>query len=107
MCDCYVDECKVCKEQIQMHLVDFSTGQDEVEVYCELHMPDNRTDGVVWSYGDGKPHRRAFVRWLTDNARNHADGNHPNYTDVDVAEVPEGSLAVMDEDRESAGPAPG
>jgi hypothetical protein len=92
-----VDKCRVCGEQIEMHLVDFSTGQNEIEVYCEVHIPVDRKDGVVWRYGDGKPYRKAFVRWLTDNARKHADGNHPNYGDVDVDGAPEGTLDVVDE----------
>ena len=100
MCDCYVDKCRVCGEEIEMHLGDFSTGQDEVEVYCGVHLPSDGSDGMVWEYRDGGPTRRAFVRWLTPNARENASGNHPNYAFVEPWGFPEGVLAVSDEESE-------
>lgn len=99
MCDCYTDKCKVCGEPVEMHLVDFATDQDEIEVYCEVHLPERRADGVLWEYADSPNERkkRVFVRWLTDNARQYASGNHPNAGEADVVDVPKGALAVQDE----------
>ena len=97
MCDCYTDCCKVCGDPIEMHLADFDTGQDEIEVYCGKHIPLNREDGLVWVYGDDKPYKRAFVRWLTDNAKANSDGNHPNYGNSDVENIPKGVLPVREE----------
>jgi len=96
MCDCYTDKCKVCGEPVDMHLEDFETSQDEIEVYCGLHMPDDRTDGVVWKYGDAVADKKVFVRWLTKNAKEHADGNHPNSYVLECMGKPDGCLAVME-----------
>ena len=94
MCDCYTDYCKVCKEPIEMHLEDFNTPQDEIEVYCGKHIPLDRKDGLVWLYGDKKKDKKAFVRWLTKTARFNSYGNHPNYCCSDIEDVPEGCLVV-------------
>ena len=97
MCDCYTDYCRVCKEPIAMHLADFSTDQSEVEVFCGMHIPPDRSDGVVWMYGDNRCDKRMFVRWLTLNARTYAGGNHPNYLEVEMEDVPSGTMEVLDE----------
>lgn len=96
MCDCYIDKCKECGEEIEMHLSDFDTGRDEVEVYCEAHIPKDRSEGMIWLYGDGKERNKAFVRALTYNAVAHMSGNHPNYSFSEVFGVPEGTMAVTD-----------
>jgi hypothetical protein len=106
VCDCYTDHCKVCKEPIEMHLADFSTGQDEIGVYCERHIPQGRKNGLVWLYGDGRMDKKMFVRWLTDNARANAYGNHPNYTEAEVEDIPPGTLLVSKE-RACSGVVPG
>lgn len=84
MCDCYVHKCEHCDWMVPMHLEDFSTERDEIQVFCEDHLPENMTDGMVWEYNDNEkvknPRKwhKVFVRWLTDNARIHAQGNSPN-----------------------------
>jgi len=91
MCDCYVHGCKVCGKGIEMHLADFSTARDEIEVYCRKHIParrDDRKDGVVWKWRD-RAHRYAiFVRALTPNAKQMWDGNMPNvYSETTPTEI--------------------
>jgi hypothetical protein len=60
-----------------MHLEDFSTDRDEIEVFCGSHIPDkqNRKNGVLWLVGQGKSTTRIFVRSLTRNAKSHWEGN--------------------------------
>lgn len=47
MCDCYHHACKVCGEPLPVHLNDYDTNREEVEVFCEKHLPDN--DVVVFT----------------------------------------------------------
>jgi len=89
-----------------MHLEDFNTAQNEIEVYCGKHIPPDRKNGLVWLYGDKKADKKAFVRWLTDNARDNSGGNHPNYREADVENIPDGALAVGKE-RLCSGMVPG
>jgi len=60
-----------------MHLEDYSTGRDEVEVFCGSHIPEKseRKDGVLWSIGQGKSKTKIFIRSLTQNAKKHWKGN--------------------------------
>jgi hypothetical protein len=99
MCDCYTDRCRDCGAEVEMHLADFATRRDEIEVFCEAHMPADRSGGVTWRYRDSdrEPWRKAFVRWLTDNARGNASGNHPNSTELESDMCPEGAMSVVDE----------
>lgn len=82
MCDCYQHKCnhKDCNVRIPMHLEDYSTGRDEVEVFCGSHIPEksDRKDGVLWSIGQGKSKSKIFIRALTKDARTHWKGNHYN-----------------------------
>ena len=74
MCDIYDAKCKECDAEIDMHLGDYNTDRDEVEVFCDKHIPQQVTDGVLWEY-EGK---KVFVRVLTANAKANWEGNHPN-----------------------------
>lgn len=97
MCDCYTDRCKVCNEPHEMHLVDFETGQREVAVFCEEHMPNPPGDGVLWEHGPEEyegptvyisiPARKVYVQALTDNAVVYAGGNHPNRCSAHVVQA--------------------
>ena len=83
MCDCYSHKCNNtrCREKIDMHLEDFNTGRDEIEVYCGEHIPGDKSDGVLWEFHDDEPDGwggTIFVKCLTDNARHHWRGNHYN-----------------------------
>ena len=54
MCDIYTAACVICGKGIEMHLADYATGQDEVEIYCGWHRPSLPEDVVkessVWEY---------------------------------------------------------
>jgi len=60
-----------------MHLEDFSTERNEIEVFCGSHVPEKskRKDGVLWSIEKGKSRSKIFVRALTENAKSHWEGN--------------------------------
>lgn len=83
MCDCYAPKCQAtnCKVHIDLHLSDYNTGRDEVEVYCGSHIPKNIDDGVLWKIKKGKSHSKVFLRALTQNARDNWEGNHPNISE--------------------------
>jgi len=96
MCDIYMHKCSKCDIEFDMHLADFDTGRDEVEVFCENHMPENRNDGVLWTYDDdcavvngefAKAGGKVFIRSLTDNAKRNWEGNHPNSITEKAIEV--------------------
>jgi len=99
MCDCYTERCKGCNQEIEMHLSDYDTDRDEIEVFCKGCMPVERQDGVVWKYRDSEDEewKTVFVRALTKNAMANASGNHPNSIDVEVVGVPDGTLEIVDE----------
>lgn len=81
MCDCYSHKCQApdCNVHLEMHLNDYDTDRDEIEIYCEAHLPENMDDGVLWDVQlEDKSHTKFFVRSLTENARNNSEGNHPN-----------------------------
>ena len=85
MCDCYSHQCKECDVYIPMHLSDFLTGRDEIEVFCKKHIPENVKDGIVWKCfkEDGvdlfdEYEGEIFVRPLTENARQNCSGNMYN-----------------------------
>jgi len=59
-----------------MHLEDYSTEPNEIELYCGRHIPKDRSNGYLWLCE--KPRRKWFIRALTDNAKAHAEGNLPN-----------------------------
>ena len=40
MCDCYHAPCKVCGTMLPVHLGDFNTDREEIEVFCEDHLPE-------------------------------------------------------------------
>ena len=79
MCDIYDHECnkKDCTDKFDMHLEDFATGRDEIEVFCEFHIPKDKSSGVLWRYRDcdQKNWNKMFVKCLTENAKNHWEGN--------------------------------
>ena len=80
MCDCYSHKCNHpgCNVRIPIHLEDYETGRDEIKVFCGSHIPKNRDDGVLWTWKQGKSKTRVFIKALTDNAKNHWEGNSIN-----------------------------
>lgn len=91
MCDCYWHPCKVCGKLFPVHLGDFDTARNEIEVYCWRHRPRGPDDDVkAWRFK--RESRREFkttgmaIKALTDNARANWDKNEPN-TDCEGEEV--------------------
>jgi hypothetical protein len=100
MCDiCWV-KCKCGDgDGVEMHLADYNTAPDEIEIYCGKCVPIERKDGILWKYRDSKKEfwKMVFVKALTDNAKNNADGNHPNAMDIEMIGVPDGTLEIFEE----------
>jgi hypothetical protein len=72
-----------------MHLGDYATKRTEVECFCAEHLPDKDVRVFTLTKDDltdwGDLQRVRFnkgwimgIRYLTENARNNADGNYPN-----------------------------
>lgn len=83
MCDCYGHKCEKCDTTLDIHLGDYDTGREEIEVYCDEHIPLDTDNGVVWQWSDDegkKPTdmKRMFIKWRTKNAEENADDNCPN-----------------------------
>ena len=82
MCDIYDHPCKVCGLKINMHLADYNTDSEEIDVFCRKHIPKvpkikiynitSRLDRMEFGT------TRVGVLPLTENAEKNADGNHPN-----------------------------
>ena len=85
MCDCYSHKCNHdgCNVEIGMHLEDFETPRNEVHVFCGTHIPqdEDQDNGVLWLARKGV---KVFVEALTERAKAHAFGNHPNEYDPNV-----------------------
>jgi hypothetical protein len=94
MCDIYMHPCKVCKEEIEMHLGDWNTSADEIEVYCKNHIPEH--DVVIWDSDEINKQKaplseiytngRVGVRALTENAKLNKECNHPNAFNAEIVE---------------------
>lgn len=88
MCDCYMAKCAGCGRGVPMHLGDFDTGRDEVDVFC-CRCKGKVPFGVVkmvWSQPYGPNNNQAWkirrghitVVSKTLNALSHALDNYPN-----------------------------
>lgn len=82
MCDCYYHKCKHCDTHLPMHLADFLTGQDEIEVVCKDCLEkefDPQHPFTIFRCKDEDDYvGLMMVIYLTENAKRNADGNHPN-----------------------------
>lgn len=83
MCDIYSHKCNDanCSTTIEMHLMDFATKRDEIEVYCGTHFPRDkkyRECGYVEEIRLGKSKTRIFIKPLTENAKKNFHGNVQN-----------------------------
>lgn len=92
MCDCYNHKCAhpECATTMPMHLEDFDTDSDEINVYCEKHLPSTTLhQGTLFRYKDEdeKEWSKLFVEPLTENAIANIEGNTPNAWDVEVVAV--------------------
>ena len=87
MCEIYTAYCQVCGLPIEMHLGDWLTNQDEIEVFCKGHIPKENV--VVWeASNDLIKHKKTLVgvRPLTRNAEMNHGQNHPNSCDCVIIE---------------------
>jgi hypothetical protein len=39
MCDCYEHKCKICNNEVPIHIGDFAFPREDVEVWCHQHLP--------------------------------------------------------------------
>ena len=71
-----------------MHLADFRTDREEIEVYCYDHIPEDLRDGILYKVNhpgdydfpeyDKEYIGKMFVRALTQNAKDNWAGNDFN-----------------------------
>jgi len=92
MCDCYSHKCKLCDKQLSVHLGDFETGRDEIEVFCSDHIPNENvavftiTEVYADEMGCFSDEDEVYIGWkmgirpLTEKAKYYTiEGyNHPN-----------------------------
>ena len=55
MCDCYGHKCLLCDERVPIHLGDFNTRREEINVICHKH-----------SYSEVEPYLKDAVLWVMD-----------------------------------------
>jgi hypothetical protein len=91
MCDCYEHQCNSpgCEESIPMHLGDYETDREEIEVFCSKHIPEDKLNGDLWKVQDSDDLRYPndtliFIRPLTKNAKKNAHHNHPNTYNMEL-----------------------
>jgi|PlaIllAssembly_1097288.scaffolds.fasta_scaffold26604_4 hypothetical protein len=87
MCDCYEEKCakRECDAYLPVHLADFETGRDEIQVFCARHIPARNVR--IFKIRDKIYGRiKMGIRYLTANAKKHADGNHPNAAYFQIVE---------------------
>ncbi len=88
MCNCYDHKCKECEAEIPIHLADFATDPEEIEVFCHRHIP--KTDVRIFKLRKkecGFPRGSLIgIRSLTQNAKENEDGNEPNMCWADYKE---------------------
>ncbi len=81
MCDCYEAKCKVCGiSGLPVHLGDYETNRDEIEVYCKGHIPPTNCRIFVTKSQSGRYPKKfkMGIRALTENAKKNKEINHPN-----------------------------
>jgi hypothetical protein len=60
MCDCYFHKCKECDTKLPVHLGDYETERNEIEVFCQDHLPNENvriftvTKTFVYTNTDGE-----------------------------------------------------
>jgi hypothetical protein len=84
--------CKLCNKLLPLHLGDYETDPEEVEVFCQDHLPDKEVRIFTLTDTDKHTVRARYpnedkaypvgwkmgIRYLTDNAKENAYMNHPN-----------------------------
>ena len=96
MCDIYSHKCKFCGDEIEMHLGDYETDRDEIEVVCdkclrkeiEKNLPVYpfelfpRLRRSFWLYASEEDwsFKLAMIVSLTENAWENRGINHPNFS---------------------------
>jgi hypothetical protein len=84
MCDCYNHKCKECNIKLPIHLGDFSTGSDEIEVFCKDHIPEHNvrvftiTENYCGEENEFPIGWKMGIRSLTENAIHNENMNYPN-----------------------------
>ena len=90
MCDIYSAPCIICGKLMPVHLGDYDTNRDEIECYCEDHIP-NINVRIFTLKEDDDEYKKGWkmaIRSLTNHAWKNRDMNHPNlaadWTEVDI-----------------------
>lgn len=86
MCNITEMVCKNCGNELRepIHIIDYMCREDEFEVYCEDCLPEYNIRVFIMSQIHGKwviEERESYrigIRYLTNKAKQHAHGIHPN-----------------------------
>jgi len=96
MCNILIINCKICETPIEIHLGDYETSAEEIEVFCKDHIPKENV--VVWkslakrnrrgiqNLCDKNTHMKVGIRALTKNAKENKNSNHPNAYNIKIIE---------------------
>jgi hypothetical protein len=96
MCDIQIINCKICKTPIEIHLGNYDTFPNEIEVFCKDHLPKENV--IIWaSKSQGKrrgvqklcdknTYSKVGIRALTTFAKLFKSGNHPNAFKCEIIE---------------------
>jgi hypothetical protein len=80
MCDCYLHQCKLCPTQVGIHLGDWATGRNEIEVLCSHHYKKVRKQSKPYTIFKCANGQRIAIIYLTKNAKLRRKENVPNMT---------------------------
>ena len=81
---------KGCAKILPIHLGDYDTDPEEIEVFCEDHIPNINARVFILKEEDDEYKKgwKMAIRSLTKNAQKNRDMNHPNlaadWTEVDI-----------------------
>jgi hypothetical protein len=90
MCDCYCANCCVCGKDLPIHLGDYVTPRQDIDVFCDEHIPHyNCRVFIIEEDEDGsfKKGYRIGIRALTDKAKEFKEYNYPNVEEFRFADV--------------------
>ena len=91
MCDMFITGCAICGAPLPIHLGDYETGRNEIEVFCLNHLPSHNVTVFTTTedeLDDNLPIKKFAqlypegfcmgIRYLTVNAIENKEKNVPN-----------------------------
>ena len=60
MCDCYEQKCEQCQQMIPVHIADFCTAKENLQVFCDQHLPE--ADCFIYTVMEAKRDKYDFKK---------------------------------------------